>query len=81
MATHSSVLAWEIPWTEKPVGYSPWGHKELNTTEQRAERDVCYVWDNIHLYNTYQREDIKTYTKHCVKWNHRSFENLWFHFS
>ena len=20
MATHSSILAWEIPWTEKPVG-------------------------------------------------------------
>ena len=26
MATHSSILAWRIPWTE---GYSPWGHKEL----------------------------------------------------
>ena len=25
MATHSSILAWEIPWTEKLVGYSPWG--------------------------------------------------------
>ena len=23
MATHSSVLAWGIPWTEKSVGYSP----------------------------------------------------------
>ena len=32
MATHSSILAWGIPWTE--VGYSPWGHKELDTTEQ-----------------------------------------------
>ena len=30
MATHSSILAWEVPW----VGYSPWGHKELDTTEQ-----------------------------------------------
>ena len=31
MAAHSSILAWEISWTEKPVGYSPWGHKELDT--------------------------------------------------
>ena len=31
MATHSSVLAWRIPWTE--VSYSPWGHKELDMTE------------------------------------------------
>ena len=23
METHSSILAWEIPWTEEPVGYSP----------------------------------------------------------
>ena len=34
MATHSSILAWEIPWTEESVGYSPQGRKELDTTEQ-----------------------------------------------
>ena len=28
MASHSSILAWEIPSTEEP-GYSPWGHKRL----------------------------------------------------
>ena len=31
MATHSSILAWRIPWTE--VGNSSWGRKELDTTE------------------------------------------------
>ena len=34
MATHSRILAWKIPWTEDPGSYSPWGHKELDTTEQ-----------------------------------------------
>ena len=34
MATHSSTLAWKIPWTEKPVGCSPWGQYESDTTEQ-----------------------------------------------
>ena len=34
MATHSSVLAWRIPWTEEPGGYSPWGHKESDTVER-----------------------------------------------
>ena len=35
MATHSSILAWRIPWTEEPGGlYSPWGHKQSDTTEQ-----------------------------------------------
>ena len=33
MATHCSVLGWRIPWTEEP-GYSPWGRKESDTTEQ-----------------------------------------------
>ena len=33
MATHSSILAWEIPWTESLVDYSPWGHKEKHMTE------------------------------------------------
>ena len=36
MATHSSILAWRIPWTEERslAGYSPWGHKESDMTEQ-----------------------------------------------
>ena len=34
MATHSSILAWRIPWTEEPGSYSPWGHKESDMTEQ-----------------------------------------------
>ena len=29
MATHSSILAWIIPWTEEPGRlHSPWGRKE-----------------------------------------------------
>ena len=27
MATHSSILAWRISWTEELAGYSPWGRK------------------------------------------------------
>ena len=34
MATHSSTLAWKIPWMKiMDVGYSPWGPKESDTTE------------------------------------------------
>ena len=38
MATHSSVLAWEIPRTENAGGYSPWGPKRVGhdlATKQR----------------------------------------------
>ena len=33
MATHSSILAWRIPWTEEPAELCPWSRKELDTTE------------------------------------------------
>ena len=35
MATHSNTLAWKILWWRSLVGYSPWGRKELDTTEQK----------------------------------------------
>ena len=25
MSTHSSILAWEVPWTEEPSGLQPMG--------------------------------------------------------
>ena len=35
MATHSSPLAWKIPWMEEPGRlYSPWDSKESHMTEQ-----------------------------------------------
>ena len=40
MATHSSVLAWEISWTEEPGGLQSRGHKESDTTEHTE--DIIY---------------------------------------
>ena len=34
MATHSSILAWKIPWAEEPAGLQSWGSKESDTTER-----------------------------------------------
>ena len=33
MATHSSTLAWRIPWTEEPRGLQSTGSQEMDTTE------------------------------------------------
>ena len=33
MATHSSILAWKIPWTEEPGQLQSMGHKESDMTE------------------------------------------------
>ena len=32
MTTHSSILAWKIPWTEEPSWLHPWGCKESDKT-------------------------------------------------
>ena len=34
LPTHSSILAWKIPWMKELVGYCPWGCKEPDMTEQ-----------------------------------------------
>ena len=49
MATHSSILAWEIPWTEEPGGLQPWGCKRLGhdletkTTTKRAQTHISVI--------------------------------------
>ena len=41
MATHSSILAWKIPWTEEPGRLQrPWGHKESDTTACKQATEV-----------------------------------------
>ena len=34
MATHSSILAWRIPWTEEPGGLQSMGSQEPDMTER-----------------------------------------------
>ena len=34
MATHSSILAWKFHGQGSLTGFSPWGHKESDMTEQ-----------------------------------------------
>ena len=47
MATHSSILAWRIPWTEEPGWVTDHGvGKELDMTEQLTE----YTHTSTHPY-------------------------------
>ena len=51
MATHSSILAWRIQWTKSLVGYSPWNHKESDTTEQITLSLFFHVYRAYSLNN------------------------------
>ena len=42
METHSSILAWEIPWTEEPGGLQPMGLQRVGhylVTEQQQQNE------------------------------------------
>ena len=54
IATHSSILAWKIPWTEEPGRlHKPWGCKESDMTEQlsmHAIHILLNIKQIIHLF-------------------------------
>ena len=44
VATHSSILAWRIPWTEEPGGLQSMGSQESDTTEQLNHLQLSTRW-------------------------------------
>ena len=60
MATHSSTLAWEIPWMEKPGGLQPMGPRELYMTEQ-VSMHTCI---RMHTYTHAPQEEPGTSNKY-----------------
>ena len=53
MATQSSILVWRTPWTEELVGYSGWGHKELDMTDQLTlSLWKVQLWTFLYIWRT-----------------------------
>ena len=44
MATHSSILAWRIPWTEDLVGYGPLSCRDGHDRSNLACMHALYIW-------------------------------------
>ena len=65
MATHSSILAWRIPWTEKPGGLQSPGLQRVrqNRAQHAESHRSVYVYTHIHVcicvheYTHTQREN------------------------
>ena len=56
MATESSILAWEILWTEEPGGLQSMGSQRIGMTEQLSLSQVNKCYDkyiDIYLWNTF----------------------------
>ena len=47
MATHSSILAWEIPWTEELGGLQSEVAKESYLATQRGKARLFPLFDNV----------------------------------
>ena len=53
MASHSSILAWKIPWVEEPGGLPSMGHKELDMTELLStQAQIMFLVDWAFLEQT-----------------------------
>ena len=59
MATHSNILAWRIPMNRGAwwATYSPWGHKESDTTERLSTAQGTLL--SILSMITYMRRESK----------------------
>ena len=58
-AIHSSILAWEIPWTEEAGGlYSPWGCKESDMTDWTPSTNTHTYTHKAHLLVVFIRSSV-----------------------
>ena len=51
MAAHSRILAWRIPWTEEPGGYSPWLNESLTWLKWLVHVLCCFHIKRYLFYN------------------------------
>ena len=64
-ATHSSILTWIIPW-------SPWGHKESDTTERLS---LSWRWMSWFCHS--EMKEMGVESGKLQSWCHIALENMW----
>ena len=55
MATHSSVPAWRIPWTEEPGGLQPMGSQSVRqdwATKRTAQQSILYMYHIFLIHSS-----------------------------
>ena len=61
MATHSSILPWEIPWMEKPGGLQSMGSQRVGqnwATKQKQQQSVLKTSESAPAGELYKRVDL-----------------------
>ena len=52
MATHSSILAWEIPWTEEPGGLQSTGSQRVRHDLATQQQQPCSAVHHSTIYSS-----------------------------
>ena len=50
VATHSSILAWEIPWTEEPGGLQSMGLQRVRHDLATKQQKTSYLSSSFHCH-------------------------------
>ena len=93
MATHCSILAWRIPWTEEPGGLQSMGSQRVrhdwvtNTfTFKETKESVCKQYKQMGRYtvfldwkNQYFQDDYTIQSNLLIQWNPYQITNGIFH--
>ena len=63
MATHSSILAWQTPWTEEPgglesTGLQRIGHNRATNTHTHSKVDISFYGKYMKLISTTTPQDL-----------------------
>ena len=74
MATHSSVLAWRVPWTEELGGLHSMGYKESDTTERLHFTSLHFTMYLMELFWIYLA--LLAFHSKQKKWQGGNFSTL-----
>ena len=50
MATHSSILAWEMPWAEEPGGLQSMGFAKCHTQPSEHTATILDIHISVHMW-------------------------------
>ena len=74
MATHSSILAWRIPWTEESDRLHSMGLQESDTTEWVNHHHHIYIYTYTYTYTIYTTiYTLYTQLTSCVSLNNKAY--------
>ena len=78
MATHSSILAWNIPWTEEPGGLQSMGSQRDTTDRAHISNYLCWKTFYLSRTNAFIKYDKRNLLQKWNKYKQNTYKTLFF---